>query len=98
MLEGMADHDAKGGQRMSQVKTDLINDLEDMGFTVITTQTASSRWECAVMLETIPALQIAGATGCTELEAIQAAHLPFWPDGREASELEARALLEGMGT
>ena len=83
---------------MNADKADLINDLEDLGFTVITTQRSSSRWDCAVMLETIPAQTIATATGCTELEAIQAAHLPFWPDGREASELEARALLEGMGT
>ena len=83
---------------MTPDKADLINDLEDLGFTVVTTQQSPSRWECAVMLETIPAQNIATATGNTELEAIQAAHLPFWPDGREASELETRALLEGMGT
>ena len=83
---------------MTPDKAALIHDLEDLGFTVITTQQSSSRWECAVMLETNPAQTIASATGSTELEAIQAAHLPFWPDGREASELEARALLEGMGT
>ena len=98
MLEGVASLYAKGDQRMTEDKANLINDLEDLGFTVITTQTASSRWECAVMLETIPAQTVATATGSTELEAIQAAHHPFWPDGREASELEARALLEGMGT
>ena len=83
---------------MNQNKADLINDIEDLGFTVMTTQQSSSRWLCAVVLETNPAQTIASATGSTELEAIQAAHLPFWPDGREASELEARALLEGMGT
>ncbi len=83
---------------MSQVKADLVNDIEDMGFTVITTQQSSSRWECAVVLETKPPQIISTSMGCTELEAIQAAHLLFWPDGREAHELEVRALLEGMGT
>ncbi len=97
---------------MTPDKAELINDIEDMGFTVITTQTSSSGWECAVVLETNPAQTIATATGCTELEAIQAAHLEFVPEDMEAHGKEVRALLaaweadpqgtrallEGMGT
>ena len=97
---------------MSQDKADLINDLEDLGFTVITTQRSSSGWECVVILEGSPVLTVATATGSTELEAIQAAHLEFVPEdmeahGREVRALLAaweadphgtRALLEGMGT
>ena len=112
MPSRLASPDTKGGQRVTPDKAALIHDIEDLGFTVITTQQSSSRWECAVMLETIPAQTIATATGSTELEAIQAAHLEFVPDDMEAHAREVRALLaaweadpqgtrallEGMGT
>ena len=83
---------------MTPDKEELISDLEDIGFTVVTTQTTSSRWECEVVMETNPPHTMERTTGSTELEAIQAAHLKFWPEGREAAQLEIRAWLDGMGT
>jgi hypothetical protein len=82
---------------MARSIDDLRNDLEDLGFNVIAEPTPSG-WTCHVVIETNPPQTIAQATGSTELEAVQAAHLAFWPEGRAASELEVRALLEGVGT